>query len=248
MIKKFNQYLERYDLNDPDIKLKYDHSIRVMNLMVKYATLLEYSEDDIELAKIIGLLHDIGRFEQLRVYHTYSDQKSVDHADYSVEQLFGKGEIKLFTSREEWYPIIEFAIKNHNKRLVPITDDEKSIRFANLIRDIDKLDILYLMGVLEEFSYEDTTGSISDEVKEYVYNHETVDTTKCQNNVDAIVCKFAFVFDINNDEVLEEYKKYFDAYYERVDKDKFKEMYDVVTSYLNEVINSRKLKKIERND
>ena len=33
--------------------------------------------------------------------------------------IFDKNEIRLFTDKEEWYPIIKFAIKNHNKRETP---------------------------------------------------------------------------------------------------------------------------------
>ena len=36
---------------------------------------------------LIGLLHDIGRFEQVKVYDTFSDIDSIDHADYGVEIL-----------------------------------------------------------------------------------------------------------------------------------------------------------------
>ena len=84
VIEAFERYVSNYDMNDINIKLKYDHSYRVMELNKKYATLLGSNKEDIELASIIGLLHDIGRFEQLKVYHTYDDFKSVDHADYSV--------------------------------------------------------------------------------------------------------------------------------------------------------------------
>ena len=35
-------------------------------------------EEDIILAEAIGLLHDIGRFEQIRTYHTFIDKDSVE--------------------------------------------------------------------------------------------------------------------------------------------------------------------------
>ena len=68
MLEEFEKYTSNYDMDDVNIKLKYDHSYRVMNLSRKYATLLGFSNKDVELAALIGLLHDIGRFEQLRVY------------------------------------------------------------------------------------------------------------------------------------------------------------------------------------
>ena len=59
MLDEFYNYVSNYDLNIGAIKRKYEHSIRVMNLSIKYAKLLGYNDDDIELAGIIGLLHDI---------------------------------------------------------------------------------------------------------------------------------------------------------------------------------------------
>ena len=143
MLEEFEKYISCYSLDESYMKLKHDHSVRVMELMGKYAKALGYSEDDIELAKLIGLLHDIGRFEQYKVFGSDIDHETVDHADYSVVQLFDKNEIKLFTDREDWYPILKFAIKNHNKREIPECNDERVLMFTKLIRDIDKLAIVY---------------------------------------------------------------------------------------------------------
>lgn len=238
MIEAFNNYVSNYDLNDYNIKLKYNHSIRVMNLMVKYAKMLGYDLEDIELAKIIGLLHDIGRFEQLKVYHTYNDLKSVDHADYSVVQLFDKGEIKLFTNKEEWYPIIRFAIKNHNKKDIPKCNDERVLKFTKLIRDIDKLDIIYLIGVLGELNYKiDYDKELSLQVRNAIFKHESVDKIFVKSLNDHIVIHLGFVFDINNDIILKEYKNYLIQYYERLnDKGLFRDLFDEVIKYIDERI------------
>ncbi len=238
MIEAFNKYVSNYDLNNTDIKLKYNHSFRVMNLMIKYAKLLGYSKEDVELAKIIGLLHDIGRFEQLKVYNTYVDKNSVDHADYSVVQLFDKGEIKLFTDREEWYPVIEFAIKNHNKLNIPPCDDEKSLKFAELIRDVDKLDIMYLLGVLGELNRKvNKELEITEEVLSYIYKHTCVDNNAVKNYNDRLVVQLAFVFDINNKIILKEYKEYVSAYYKQIEDDgRLKDAYLEVIKYIDERI------------
>ena len=94
MLEEFEKYISCYSLDESYMKLKHDHSVRVMELMGKYAKALGYSEDDIQLAKLIGLLHDIGRFEQYKVFGSDVDHETVDHADYSVVQLFDKNEIK----------------------------------------------------------------------------------------------------------------------------------------------------------
>ncbi len=238
MIEAFDKYVSNYDFNDDNIKLKYEHSIRVMGLMEKYAELLRFSEEDIRIAKVIGLLHDIGRFEQLKVYHTYNDYNSVDHADYSVTQLFDKDEIKQFADKEEWYPIIKFAIKNHNKLNIPATNDERVLRLTKLIRDVDKLDIMYLLGVLGDLNKKiNRTLEITPEVEKYIFEHKCVDSKIANNYNDRLALQFAFVFDINNDLILKEYKEYFMAYYKQLEDDgRFKNIYEEVIRYIDERI------------
>lgn len=234
----FYNYVSSYDFEDVNIKLKYEHSIRVMELMEKYARQLCYSEEEIQIAKIIGLLHDIGRFEQLKVYHTYNDHNSVDHADYSVVQLFEKGEIKQFTDKEEWYPVIEFAIKNHNKLNIPDNGDERVLKLTKLIRDVDKLDIMYLLGVLGDLNKKiDKTLEITPEVEKCIFDNKCVDSSIVNNYNDRLVVQFAFVFDINNDLILKEYKEYFMAYYKQLEDDgRFKNIYEEVIKYIDERI------------
>ncbi len=236
MLEEFEKYISSYSLDQSYMKLKHDHSIRVMELMGKYAKELGFSDDDIELAKLIGLLHDIGRFEQYKVFGSDVDHKTVDHADYSVVQLFDKNQIVHFTDRQDWYPIIEFAIRNHNKRYIPYTEDERVLMFAKLIRDIDKLDIVYLLGYLGQHLYKDVNAPITGDVRNYVINHETVDVTKCINDNDWTTAQFAFVFDVNNDIILKEYKDNLSYLFDRVNKDRFKEIYEETIKYIDERI------------
>ncbi len=236
MLEEFEKYISSYSLDQSYMKLKHDHSIRVMELMGKYAKELGFSDDDIQLAKLIGLLHDFGRFEQYKVFGSDVDHKTVDHADYSVVQLFDKNQIVHFTDRQDWYPIIEFAIRNHNKRYIPYTEDERVLMFAKLIRDIDKLDIVYLLGYLGQHLYKDVNAPITGDVRNYVINHETVDVTKCINDNDWTTAQFAFVFDVNNDIILKEYKDNLSYLFDRVNKDRFKEIYEETIKYIDERI------------
>ena len=47
-------------------------------------------EEEVDIAWLTGLLHDVGRFEQQRVYGTFTDADSIDHAKYGARILFGK--------------------------------------------------------------------------------------------------------------------------------------------------------------
>lgn len=89
--KTFQEYTDRYDSTNPKIKLKIDHTYRVADLCEQIAQSLELSAAEVDLAWLSGMLHDVGRFEQLRRYNTFSDAQSVDHARFAVELLYDDG-------------------------------------------------------------------------------------------------------------------------------------------------------------
>lgn len=231
--KEFDKYASNYDLSDNRLKSRYNHSYRVMALCEKYATELGWNDSDIQLAKIIGLLHDFGRFEQYRIFKSFIDKDTVDHADYSVEQLFNKGQITKFTELVEDYDLIEFAIKNHNKKDIPVCHDERKLRFAKLIRDADKVDIMYVLG--HEIHEQATDEEINPEIIKLFYQHQIIPSTLTKNINDRIIVQFAFVFDLNNDIVLKDYRTYFDDFYHNVEyKNTFKDIYEEVLRYIDE--------------
>ena len=67
--------------------------------------------------------------------------------------------------------------------------------------------------------------------------HETIDRNVVKNYNDRLVVQLAFVFDINNDIILKEYKEYLEAYYKQLDDDgRLKEIYDEIIKYIDERI------------
>lgn len=208
-----------------------------MNLSEKYAKLLGFNDYDIKLSKVIGLLHDIGRFEQLRVYHSFSDKDTIDHADYSVQQLFDKGLIKEFWKNEDDYEIIKLSIKYHNKHTLPNNLDDKISMHAKLIRDIDKLDIIYLLGFLGELNTKAIDEPINKEIYNSIMNNETAKYKDIKNKNDSIACQFAYAFDINNDICLKEFKDNLYYFYKQIDSEKhFKKIFDEINNYIDERI------------
>ena len=241
MNKSFEKYVSNYDLNNKDIKRKYTHSYRVMKLSKKYAELLGWNQHDIELATIIGLLHDIGRFEQLKKYHTYNDTISIDHAAYGVKELFEKKHIKNFWTNEDDYEIIKFAIFNHNKYEIANTKNKRAILHAKLIRDTDKIDILYLMGTLKEATTFSNNKKISSNIKNDIYHHHPIKLQDRHTENDRILLCYAYAFNIYNNICLEELKKNLIEYANYVDKDKYLDEYFQETiNYINKRLKKKK--------
>lgn len=165
IMDEFADYTSSYDISDEKIRLKVEHTYRVAGLCDRIARSLGLPEDDINLAWVIGMLHDIGRFDQVRNYGTFSDADSVDHAHYAVELLFNKGMIANYlgstnpsvykylegdsTDKEGLYGslgIIKKAIYNHSGYRIEEGLAEREVLFCNIIRDADKLDIFKVVN------------------------------------------------------------------------------------------------------
>ena len=107
VINAFAEYVRNYDPSDEKIKLKIDHTYRVAGLCQRIAESLGLSESDVDIAWLLGMLHDIGRFEQIRRFGTFNDAKSVDHAEFGADLLFKEGLIRKFA--EGYYEECELA-------------------------------------------------------------------------------------------------------------------------------------------
>ena len=74
----FEQYLDGYDRNDDKVRLKIVHTYGVVKQSEEIAKRMRLSEEDTELARMIALLHDIGRFEQLKRFDSFLPE-TMDH-------------------------------------------------------------------------------------------------------------------------------------------------------------------------
>ena len=141
IICTFENYVSNYNLNDPNIYLKYKHTGKVAENCERIAKSLNLSENDIDLAWEIGMLHDIGRFEQLRRFDTFIDTESIDHAEFGADLLFKDGLIQQFDDEKENYELLEKAIRLHSLYRLPDNLSERELLFCQVIRDADKIDI-----------------------------------------------------------------------------------------------------------
>ena len=67
----FEAYLDEYDRADDKIHLKIVHTYGVVDAAEDIARRMGLDEEDVQLAKVIGLLHDIGRFEQIKRFDSF---------------------------------------------------------------------------------------------------------------------------------------------------------------------------------
>jgi len=186
VINAFAEYVRNYDPSDEKIKLKIEHTYRVAGLCQRIAESLGLSEPDVDIAWLLGMLHDIGRFEQIRRFGTFNDAQSVDHAEFGADLLFKEGLIRKFaegyyeeyelarSGNEEAEQIIknnehhnkdtgllEMAIRQHNKYRVKEDLTERQRMFCDILRDADKVDIFKVNADIPmEIIYDVTTEEL----------------------------------------------------------------------------------------
>lgn len=202
----FDRYVSQFDPDTPGILSKQRHSRIVSGLCETLARQLGWSQEEQELAWVLGLLHDIGRFEQARRFHTFIDYKSMDHARYGVWYLFEQGHIRDFLPdpEPERDRILELAILWHNAYAVPAGVTGKARDFALLLRDADKIDLFRVYaGYLDhpeqvwQVSLEDRgSQAISPGVMEEALAGKLVHTEKKKTALDFFTGCLCQLFDI----------------------------------------------------
>lgn len=138
----FAAYVRPYDAKDPKVRLKIDHTYRVAALCERIARSLDLPEEEIDLAWLAGLLHDVGRFEQLRWFGTFDDSKSMDHAAASADVLFDQGHIRDYCADNARDARLQAAVALHSAYRLPEDQDAPTRRLCDILRDADKVDIL----------------------------------------------------------------------------------------------------------
>lgn len=197
--KEFENYTSKFDLNEQSIKRKVSHTFRVEKQCESIANSLKLNNEEVKLAKLIGILHDIARFEQYTQYKTYKDADSFNHGDYGVEIL--NKDIRNYIDTDEYDKIIKCAVKNHNKYKIEEGLSKKEKLFCDIVRDADKLDILY--EILAIFWKEDKDkpnveySKISNEVMNQIMEEKPVMRKIGDDDLVKLLCTVAFVFDIN---------------------------------------------------
>ncbi|MDT8401961.1 MAG: HD domain-containing protein [Bacteroidales bacterium] len=205
----FADYVTSFKKGEPEIQenieLKEDHTYRVCKEILTIGIKLDLSDDELRLAEIIALLHDVGRFEQYAGYGTFNDGKSVNHAGLGIEIILRNG--VLDTLDISIRDLVIKAIAYHNRVSLPDDETETCLFYSMLLRDADKLDIWKVVtdyyhrkdgkrnhGL--ELELPDTAG-VSAEVLDDIRNGRAVNMKNIRNLNDFKLLQMAWIFDIN---------------------------------------------------
>ena len=201
VIQEFQKYTSAYNPSDPKIKLKIDHTYRVAGLCSKIA---DEAGTDPELSWLCGMLHDIGRFEQVRRFNTFVDADSVDHAQLSSQLLFDEGLITSFAPDLDLNSLLllKSSIQCHSLYRLPTDLSKEEVSYCNVLRDADKIDIFRVnCDTPPEEIYNVTSedlrnADVTPEVKECFLNHTAVQRSLRKTSIDYLVGHICLVFEL----------------------------------------------------
>lgn len=229
--------------NQKNINLKINHSRRVTEDMEEIIEDFRMTEEEKNLARIIALYHDIGRFKQYKEYQTFSDYKSEDHGRLGVKVMKENNLIEDLDQANQ--DIIYKAIEQHNKAEIDkdYFDNEKEIFFTKLIRDADKLDIFnifvsrYKKGDQEDFIIKlSTETKITEEIYKKVLKKEAINYDKLETLNDLKMMQLTWIYDINFDKTIEiiKQRKYIETIYNSMENNKKADhVYNEIKNYIN---------------
>lgn len=205
----FNRYVKGFRYDDPELQqnidLKVGHTKRVCAEILKIGKETGLNDEELNLAETTALLHDIGRFRQFSDFRTFSDRKSVDHAELGIKIL--AEEKVLDHLNPETSELIICTIRSHNKAALPDGKTDECHFFTKMLRDADKLDIwrmftlyYYNRNVRRNDTFTlnlpDTPG-YSGEACNDLLNQKIVTFEHVKNLNDLKLLHLSWIFDVN---------------------------------------------------
>ena len=239
--KTFLEYAKPYEELDFMCSLKIHHTFRVMDLCREIALSLDLDKEDIEFAELCGLLHDIGRFEQWKRYQTFSDKDSIDHAELGVHILEENHFLDEFIKDKTKQSTLLNSLYYHNKYEIDHNLDEKDQLFCNILRDADKIDILYLCSI-GHIKRDIDNESFSDKVYDDLIHKIQINRRDIKTKGDNLSVSLGLIYGINYDKSLEIIKEkdymnqiiemYMSLTNNEVMKEELEEVRNVIEMYL----------------
>ena len=146
------------------------------------------------------------------------------------------GRFKQWEIYHKYYDIILNAIKCHNEYILDCELDENSLIMSKILRDADKIDILYMI-VNGDVEIEKPSFDITQEVISEFLQKKCIKNKYLNTDSDKILLRFALVFDLNYSFSLNYIlnNNYLKLIYKRLENKKvIKPYYEFAQKYLEE--------------
>ena len=197
IMRVFNKYVKKFNMNKGNIKAVYFHSLKMMDLCKDIASELGiFNEEEIVVCGLIGLFHDIGLFSTTNKLCLLNDM-SVDYSKKSVDIMFDNDKlVRDITPDTKYDDIIKISIYCQNKNGLPNGLNDKMLHFCKVLKDAHVIDSFRLAI---NYPYLDMT--IDNFPNTLVYNsfkqYNVISNRISDNDADNILELLSLIFGIN---------------------------------------------------
>lgn len=202
--QELKTYVKEQNIQNPRASKKVEHIMRVAKISKEIATKLKLTTEQVQLAELIGILHDIGRFKQYQVeeQNVNSDiTKNFNHGETGVEILKKDDYIRKYILKNEYDDVIYTAVYEHNRYSLSTGLTKEKKLFCKIIKDADKIDLMYeaiaVYWQKREDIQEIENGSLSKKMLQDFYHYKLADYRNKVSRTDQILRFVSFIFDIN---------------------------------------------------
>lgn len=230
----FYKITNSYDVSNPNIVRKIIHSYDVAKICYSIASCLNLEEKDREFCYLMGLFHDLGRFEQWKIYNTYNDKESIDHGELSKAMLEKLDCKKIFSlNADEEYILME-SIRYHTKDYSG--DDEYLAKYIRILKNADAYSNVFSTASGMQQIFIDGDGYNSEILNDFS-NQQKLNKYNYNSKLDRALMLAACLYYVDYDFLRKEIisNNYIDIVYETFSKylnDKEKEIYRLALTNL----------------
>jgi len=212
----FWNFVNKYDTKNTNILRKIVHSFQVADICFFIACKMELNEEERNFCYLMGLLHDLGRFEQWKNYKTFDDVISIDHGDLSASIIEKISTDELLIDKDKKELLIQ-SIKYHTKKYDG--NDEKIIFYNSLLNNADSFaNVTTCANGAQQVLQ--TKDGYTKEIYEGFINRDLMrkysPKTKLDRCLSLTACIYYVKFDFLREEIIN--KKYINVIYETLSK------------------------------
>lgn len=197
IMKVFEQYIKKFDMNKGNVKAMYFHSIKMMELCKDIATNIGiFSDEEIIVCGLIGLFHDIGYISNKFKSCIIMDE-AMDKSKATIDILFDKDVlIRKITDDTKYDDAIKIAIYCQNKNGLPSGFNQKILSFCKVLKDAH---VMETFRMITNYPYMDMY--IDNFPNDLAYNDfkqfKVINSKVSDNDADKILEVMSLIFGMN---------------------------------------------------
>ncbi len=196
IMKVFEQYIKKFDMNKGNVKAMYFHSIKMMELCKDIAANLGiFNEEELIVCGLIGLFHDIGQFSNKKNFFMIFEDNT-DYSKNSIDLLFETDKLmRSITEDTKYDDIIKVAIYCQNKNGLPQGMNQKVLHYCMVLKDAH---VIENFRMVVNYPYMDMY--IDHFPNDLVYNdfkqYKVINSKVSDNDADKILEVMSFIFGV----------------------------------------------------